>query len=329
MLWETIDPYTALERRFSFVMPEDVAVWLRATVASRWGVAVHRCERIVLSATNALAWLATDAGKLLAKWSIVPGLHLRLAAVAELTAWLHQRGLPVSPPLAALDGSLQLATAKGSLCLQAVRDGELLDPTNALQVHEAGSVLAAVHDGLGEYPEAAVVASSSPRSYHQGLSAAPGVRKRVTRWLDSVAPGSPAGAVAFLRDELPSLHEASLPRPQLVHNDIRSANILCRGPRVSALLDLEEVTMDYRVSDLAKAAVMLGTRFRNWAPLDVEMQRCFVEGYREVHRLSPSEEAWLPVLVVYRTLGLAPSQADPPVWAMAAERLAASPDQFR
>ncbi len=26
--------------------------------------------------------------------------------------------------------------------------------------------------------------------------------------------------------------------------------------------------MDYRVSDLAKAAVMLGTRFRNWAPLD-------------------------------------------------------------
>jgi homoserine kinase type II len=123
--------------------------------------------------------------------------------------------------------------------------------------------------------------------------------------------------------------EASLPATQLVHNDVRSANILCRGSQVSALLDFEEVTLDYRVSDLAKAAVMLGTRFRNWGPLDPEMQRSFVAGYREFHSLSPIEEAWLPVLVLYRTLRLAPLTDDPPGWAMAAERLAERADPFR
>ena len=340
MLWETVDPYTALEKRFAFAGPDDTVAWLRATLASRWGISVRSCERIVLSSANALAWLGTDDGRLLAKWSIVPGLHPRLAALADLTAWLHRRGLPVSPPLAALDGSLQLATPVGSLGLQGVREGELLDPSNAAQVREAGSVLASVHDALGAYPRAADVVSCSGTSspHDPGLSGAPGVQERVTRWLGAVAPGSvapgsvapgaPATAVAFLQDRLAFLREDSLPAPQLVHNDIRSANILCRGSRVTALLDFEEVTVDHRVSDLAKGAVMLGTRFRNWAPLDLEMQRYFVEGYRDVHCLTRTEEAWLPVLAVYRTLCFSRGGADPAGWGAAAERLAASPHPF-
>ncbi len=331
MLWETVDPYTALDTRFAFARPEDAASWLRATLAGCWGIAVRRCERLVLSARNALAWLDTEAGKLLAKWSVAPGLHARLAALAELTAWLHGRGLPVSPPLATLDGSLQLATPKGSLGLQTVRPGELLDPSDRAQVKEAGSVLAAFHEALAGYPRAAVVVTcSGPSSpYDPGLATGLGIWARMTRWLDSSAPRPASTAATFLRDRLTTFPEASLPRPQLVHNDIRSANILCRGSQVSALLDFEEVTLDYRVSDLAKAAVMLGTRFRNWAPLGLEMQRSFVEGYREFHSLSPSEEASLPVLVVYRTLSLVPGDADPAGWALAAERLAAQADPFR
>ncbi len=183
-----VDPYEALDRRFAFARPEDAASWLRATVSARSGIVVRRCERIVLSATNALAWLDTDAGKLLAKWSVAPGLHPRLAALAELTAWLHRRGLPVSPPLAAIDGSLQLAMPEGSLGLQAVRVGKLLDPSDRAQVHEAGSVLASLHDALAAYPRAAVVVSCSGESspYDPGLWTS-GVRVRVTRWLDSLA----------------------------------------------------------------------------------------------------------------------------------------------
>ena len=257
MLWETVDPYAALDRRFAFARPEDAADWLRATVATHWRIAVHHCERIVLSAGNALAWLDTDAGKVVAKWSAVPGLHPRLAALAELTGWLHRRGLPVSPPLETPDGSLQVATPRGSLGLQPVRDGELLDPGDPAQVHEAGCVLAAFHDALAAYPG---LPSSLAFPEHRALTTRvcrPGrIRDRVTRWLDSVAPGSAATAVGFLRDRLASIPEASLPTPQLVHNDIRSANILCQGSHVSALLDFEEVTVDYRVSDLAKAAVL-------------------------------------------------------------------------
>jgi homoserine kinase type II len=331
MLWERADPYAALDQRFAFAKPEDAAAWLGATVAGNWGIGLRRCERIVLSARNALAWLDTDAGKLLAKWSIGSGLHPRLVALAELTDWLHRRGLPVSAPIAALDGSLQLATPNGSLGLQAVMVGELLDPSDRAQVHEAGSVLAAFHAALAAYPRAGFVVSCSAVSspYDPGLSTGAGVRAHVTRWLDSIAPASPTAAVAFLRDRLPCFPEASLPTPQLVHNDVRSANILCRGTRVSALLDFEEVTVDHRVSDLAKAAVLLGTRFHNWAPLDLAVQRCFVEGYREFGSLSSSEEASLPVLAVYRTLTEVPAGADPAGWATAAERLAAQADPFR
>ena len=331
MLWEMVDPYAALDSRFAFAQPEDAASWLEATVAGRWGIAVRRCERIVLSSRNALAWLDTDAGKLLAKWSAAPGLHPRLAALAELTAWLHGRGLPVSPPLVALDGSLQLATPKGSLGLQEVRVGQLLDPSDPVQVNAAGRVLAAIHEALAAYPRAAVVVSCSGASapYDPGLLTGLGIHDQVTRWLGSVAPGSTTAAAAFLRDRIASLPEASLPAPQLVHNDIRSANILCQGSQVSTLLDFEEVTMNYRVSDVAKAAVLLGTRFRNWAPLDPEIQRCFVDGYRDFYSLSPSEEDSLPVLVVYHTLRQAPGDTDPAGWAIAAEQLAARADPFR
>ena len=131
--------------------------------------------------------------------------------------------------------------------------------------------------------------SAASNPYDPGLSTGAGVRAHVARRLDSIAPGSATAAVAFLRDRLAYFPEASLPPPQLVHNDIRSANILCRGTHVSALVDFEEVAADHRVSDLAKATVLLGTRFHNWAPLDLAVQRCFVEGYREFHSLSPSE----------------------------------------
>jgi homoserine kinase type II len=48
------------------------------------------------------------------------------------------------------------------------------------------------------------------------------------------------------------------PEPkQLVHNDFRSANILHEGTKITAVLDLEELTYDTRVADLAKSAVLL------------------------------------------------------------------------
>jgi homoserine kinase type II len=76
---------------------------------------------------------------------------------------------------------------------------------------------------------------------------------------------------------------------QLVHNDFRSANLLHDGATISGVLDLEEITYDTRVGDLAKAAVMLGTRYRNWAPTSAEVRAVFIESYSTCSRLTSED----------------------------------------
>ena len=45
---------------------------------------------------------------------------------------------------------------------------------------------------------------------------------------------------------------------QLVHNDFRAANILTRNSRTTGVLDFDDVAIDHRVSDLAKAKRLSG-----------------------------------------------------------------------
>jgi len=77
---------------------------------------------------------------------------------------------------------------------------------------------------------------------------------------------------------------------QLVHNDFRSANLLHDGARISAVLDLEEVTYDTRVADLAKATVLLGTRYRNWGPTSQDVREAFVAAYHDEAPLTSTEQ---------------------------------------
>ena len=62
----------------------------------------------------------------------------RLEALVRLTDWLGQKGLPVSLPVAALDGRLQVEIDGVSLSLQREIGGGLLDVTQPDQVREAG-----------------------------------------------------------------------------------------------------------------------------------------------------------------------------------------------
>ena len=77
---------------------------------------------------------------------------------------------------------------------------------------------------------------------------------------------------------------------QLVHNDFRSANILHDGTRISAVLDLEEVTYATRIADLAKATVLLGTRYRNWGPTSQGVREAFVAAYHHQAPLTSAEQ---------------------------------------
>jgi Ser/Thr protein kinase RdoA (MazF antagonist) len=101
---------------------------------------------------------------------------------------------------------------------------------------------------------------------------------------------------------LATLHEALAVYPQrvdggeptrhhqLVHNDFRSANLLHDGTRISAVLDLEEVTYDTRVADLAKATVLLGTRYRSWGPTRPDVPESFVAAYHDQAPLTGAEQ---------------------------------------
>ena len=62
-------------------------------------------------------------------------------------------------------------------------------------------------------------------------------------------------------------------------------------------MDLEEITYDTRVADLAKAAVMLGTRYRDWAPTTVEVRTTFIDSYSSCFRLTPQDRRELDTKV--------------------------------
>ena len=109
---------------------------------------------------------------------------------------------------------------------------------------------------------------------------------------------------------------------QLVHNDYRSANVICEGGKVRAVLDFEQVGMDHAVIDLAWAAVMLGTRFRNWRPTPQKVMSTFLKGYCSSRQLSDVEAAWLPRLLLWQMLEATACCGWDPAWLEAAAQQA-------
>ena len=305
MLWEAGDPYAALDGRFGFGDGESAGRWVAAVLDERWGVRVRSCERIVMSGGNALAWVGTSGGRLLAKWSVVAERFPHLAETVRLTNWLHGRGLPVSPPVPARDGSLQVQLDGVSIGLQREIRGDLLDIDDLRQVRATGAVLARLQEALGAYPDAdripALAVTSQP------------LTTRVTDWLGSRAGRLPATALDTLRGQVAGAPPDLVAR-QLVHFDFRSANILCAGGAVAAVLDFEEVRHDHPLVELARAAVLLGTRYHNWGPVPAEVRTELIAGYQSVRPLSSAEADWLDILLLWLALAMVPRGDDPTGW---------------
>lgn len=258
MLWETHDPQDILEERFGFGDGLLAARWVAATVQDHWDIRIRSCERIVISDRNALAWVTTPSGDLLLKWSVAPARFVRLSQIAQLTHWLGGHGLPVSVPMPSTDGRLQVEIQGVSMCLQRVVHGDLLDIDEREHVRASGAILARLHHALADYPgtDRIVSADDGPRP----------LADRITRWLGSAGEQVPeAGRNAMRR--LVADAPADLLPTQLVHGDFRSSNFLCTGAEIAAVIDFEEVRLDHCINELARSAVMLGTRFRDWGRL--------------------------------------------------------------
>ncbi len=232
MLWERADPGDALTSRFGFPSAVAAATWVTETLDARWGIAVDRCDELVISGWNAMAWCTAGDRRLIAKWSAVPMRFGRLRDAASVTVWLEACGIPVAAPISAIDGR-RLTEEPGRhflLGVLPVLDGHLLDVGDERHVVDAGEMLAAVHDALAAYPE-------------------------------------------------PVEGRRRSGKDQLVHNDFRSANVLHDGVGITGVLDLEDITFDTRLADLAKAAVLLATRYRDWAPTAADVRATFIHSY--------------------------------------------------
>lgn len=310
MLWESEDPAGVLLTRFGLTDGRTARDWVASALSRYWGIEVSACERIVMSDHNALAWLATPSGKLVAKWSVAPQRFARLSELAELTTWLAERGAPVSAPVVTLDGSSHAESDGALLVLQGLIEGDPLEVANTDQVRAAGAVLARLHGELALYPHADRLHQYSP------TPSAP-LPVRVTSWLDSEPHHVPSPLLTSMRRLMDTAPTEPMPT-QLLHGDFRAANVLCAGARVLAIIDFEEAGFDHPIAELARSAVMLGTKFRNWGPVPSSVRAEFLAGYESERRLSAVESRWWDILVGWFSLMMIPPDHDPTGWREAA-----------
>lgn len=316
MLWEDEDPRSVITSRFGFESAEHAGNWIKETVRSRWDLDIRSCDRITISDRNALAWLSSPSGAFVAKWSIDSDKFAHLAALARVVTWLAQEGIPVSAPIPARNGQVQLEVDNVSLALQSRIDGTILDVSAPSQVHAAGATLARLHETL----------AGCPVSLHSPTLQAPQAQlsSMVLAWLDGDRSHVPRAALRALEGAIDSGLEDTLPS-QLLHGDFRSTNVLWSGAEVSGVLDFDEARIGPRIDELARSAVLLGTRYREWNPVSVEVRSIFLDGYASVSALTPAEARWWPVLVLWYSVTMIPEQGESSSWSRAAlEELSSS-----
>lgn len=314
MLWESVEPREALRERFGLDSFDDAASWLSKVLAETWALDVEACDRILISDQNVIAWVRTDQGALVAKWSRAQHLFERFTAVADLLEALHQQGVPVAAPLRSIDSRYRVVVHSGSrplsMTVQPQVAGELLDTTDEAAVHQAGACLAKLHGALASHRDDRLV------GVRFGLPL--DLRQRIGGWLEHRDEGLAPAASARLRDQLAQLQPIDV-EPQLIHNDYRSSNILTADSKILAVIDFDEVGTDYCVSDLANCLVLLGTRFTKWQPTPVSVRSILLEGYESVRPLTALEHEWLRAVTLLRGIQSIPAGDDPAGWAAAVQ----------
>lgn len=265
MLWESAEASDALTERFGFADLDAAETWIAESLRAAWGITVHACTRAVISDNNVIAWVKTEQGPLVMKWSRAKDRFEALESSTHLLHLLGQHGAPVAAPLPAVDGRVRLVLDGPCGPLSAAvlpeLDGDWLNVEDLEAVRSAGAALATVHRSL-----AAAQGQSAPSP-----SQPPDLAARITGWLTDHDRGR-APASSRQLQELQELQELLTAAPlldappQLVHHDFRAANILTRESAVVGVLDFDEVSVSYRVDDLARASVYLATRFTDWGP---------------------------------------------------------------
>lgn len=152
MLWESVEPTTALAERFGFAGVDAAAVWLSETLRDAWALDVESCDCLVMSASKLLAWVTIDGESFVAKCAVDPPLFPGLAEIDTLIAWLDAEGVPVAAPVRSRDGGLRVERDRISVGLYPAIKGDPLDVEDGHQRVAAGRTLALLHEALAAYP---------------------------------------------------------------------------------------------------------------------------------------------------------------------------------
>jgi homoserine kinase type II len=305
MLWETVQPEPALRERFGFNSFNEARGWVGQVLGETWGLTVLRCPRMVISDQNAIVWAESDRGALVVKWSRAHESFGLLDASTRLLRKVAEQGVPAATPFPTVDARdrVVLDGPIGALSVTVLPEltGDWLNVDDQKAVWSAGVCLAEVHRALG--PIDPPGAGDDPK-------------QRIEGWLAGADRGFAPEASRRLAELLSTAPELDDKR-QLVHNDFRAANILTQGATITAVLDFDEVRVEHRVSDLARAGVYLGTRFTDWRPTSALVKQTLRAGYESVRPLSPAEAQWLEILLLWHGLAAIPKSNDPAGWASA------------
>ncbi|WP_235170484.1 phosphotransferase enzyme family protein [Rhodococcus erythropolis] len=320
MLWESVEPEAALKQRFGFDSFRAATHWVSAVLEQTWGLTALEFSRMAISDQNAIVWVASDRGGLVVKWSRATDRFPKLEASTRLLSALAAQGAPVPSPITSLNGLdretllvretlLDRETLEGPSCAVSFTvlpelAGDWLDVQDHAAVRSAGACLAEIHRTLGAtHVDGSVFSSRST-----------GLKEHIGGWLENFDRGFAPEATRRLVDLLARASDLD-DQTQLVHNDFRAANILTRNSRITGVLDFDDVVIDHRVSDLAKACVYLGTLFTDWRPTPLAVRQSLRAGYESVRPLSRSETEWFEILELWHGLMAIPGENDTAGWA--------------
>lgn len=182
----------------------------------------------------------------------------RLATTQAVRVALHQRGLPVLPPVPSRSGTMAIRDTDRLVELEAWQpdDGGTTDRGRLLT---AAALLGRLHDGLRSIaPEVSFVAA--PISNDLPLAVFVDWLARTRRAVATTPPTRQSGPAFRATAEAAAIVAAarSIPRgngaPQLVHGDYGHENVRFTGGVASAIVDFDFLHLGERIVDLADLA---------------------------------------------------------------------------
>ena len=200
---------------------------------------------------------------------------------------LDTKGLPVPPAIKDRDGIAIQELEGRPACLIKFLSGVSLSYPKPVQALAAGRALAEIHAAAGDF--------TLIRANSMGVESWRPLFDRCADQLDSIAPGFGHDLNSALDDVLAHWPAASELPVGAIHADLFPDNVLMTGDKVAGLIDFYFACTDVRAYDLAimHTAWSFDT---DGMPLDPDVGRALLRGYRSVLQLSDDERRHLPLL---------------------------------